>query len=312
MKITLKIADLVFYFESDVQISKLKEPPYQSFFSEGDAQNIYFRIRQYNLKEATLPPLTQREINHIKKCIGFQYRWIQSPIFRVPQVRAVLERCLIEPESTHIELAWNRAVFRNFSRNEYDLFYPLEKKPDFNDPLFLAGFRNMMSFFLPNFQALMIHGGGVIRNNLAALFLASDEGGKTSVIKSLSPREGILSDDHLIIKRTTVGLKIHATPFGQFTDGPREASLGGVFMLEKSSKFQIIPINPIEVVHFLLKEQSHKWYTIPNRIRSRAFNILYDTCHQAPLYRMQFPKKEINWNEIDAAMAETHNIKKTE
>jgi hypothetical protein len=301
MLITHRIADITFRTESDVLIPHLLENHFERFRTDDGKPLVRQRIRQLNLDSLTLPPLDSRERERIVRCVGFPQRWLDSAVFRSPEVRAVLRRCLDRPELVHIELAWNRAVIRNFARNEFDLFYPPEKRQDLVDPLFVAGFRNMIDAFLPNFSAVMVHGAGVVRNSIAPVFLAPDEGGKTSLVRQ-STGVSILNDDHVILRKSNSIVMVHGTPLGLITSGPHRARLGGFFLLEKASQFDLIPIKAWDVLQFLWNECAHKWHALPKSTRLQAFEILYGACRQAPTYRMRFPKDYVDWDAIDAAM----------
>ncbi len=296
-----RIAGITFRTESDVPIPHLLEDPF-AWFQVGDGEpDVRQRIHQFDLDSLTLPPLNSEERERIIRSVVFPRRWLDNPIFRSPEVRAVVQRCLDRPELAHIELAWNRVMIRNFARNEFDLFYPPQKRKDFINPLFVAGYRNMLSAFLPSFSAVMIHGAGVIRDGTAAVFLAPDEGGKTSMVKQ-SSGVPILNDDHIILRQEGSVVMAHGTPLGPITSGPQQARLGGFFLLEKASHFALIPIKPRDVLQFLWNERMHTWYVLPKSIRLRAFEILYAACHQAAVYKIRFPKDYVDWDAIDAVM----------
>jgi hypothetical protein len=227
---------------------------------------------------------------------------LQRPILRSPGVNEAVKRCLDQPEMAHLAIRWNRAIIRNFARSELCYFYPPDRAADFGGSLALARHRNLLAPLLTNFSAVMVHGAGVIRNDGAALFLAHDEGGKSTVVKN-APAEHILNDDQVILRQEGVPVWAHATPFGTITSGLHQAKLGGVFLLEKAREFALIPIPAREAVEFLWNEHATAWLVLPKRLRVRVFEILCAACRQARTYRMRFPKGQLDWEAIDEALA---------
>ncbi|MGB8214219.1 MAG: hypothetical protein WCE68_11735 [Anaerolineales bacterium] len=223
-------------------------------------------------------------------------------MLRFPEVWQKVEACLDKPELAHISLRWNRAIIRNYACNEVDYFYPPEYKDHFASPLIIASHRNMLAAFTPNFSALMLHGAGIIRNGVAALFFAPDEGGKSSAIK-LAAGAPVLNDDQIILRKQAGTVIAYGTPFGQVTSGPIQSKLGAIFMLEKSSHFALSPLPASAAVEFVWNEHNHLWVIMPRSLRINAFGLIVDACQQARIYRLQFQKNYINWNAIDDAIA---------
>jgi hypothetical protein len=205
----------------------------------------------------------------------------------------------------------DRAIIRNFSHCELDFFYRAGKKPDHDSlrnlsylGLSLAPtLRQIFSTFLPVFSAALLHSSGVIRNNLAALFLARSTGGKTTVAQT-SPAGSIISDDQIILRENEKkGFEAHGTPFGRITNGPVSAGLGGFFLLEKAKHFELTTLNPTDVLEYLWNDQLIYTYFLPNELRIKAYQMFYSACHQVPCYLMRFPRDHVDWDAIDAAMA---------
>lgn len=147
----------------------------------------------------------------------------------------------------------------------------------------------------------MLHSSSSVLNNKAALFLAKDEGGKTTVMKSAVPRD-VLSDDQNILKKENGAFFVHSTPWSTFQNGPRKARLGGLFFLEKASEFSLSRINSVDMLAYLWAE--HVGYTLfmPKKLRVAAFDLLHEACLSVPTYRMRFPKDYIDWEVIARAM----------
>lgn len=287
--------------ESDIEIPHIKKHPFNMFCVEDSPSDICYRIREIDKKSLVLPPLNLKERELISACVDFKPNWMDYPVWRIPKVREILSRCLVRPEMVNININWNGLYVRNFKTNEFDLFYLPERKWRFSGRVMIASFRNLLPSFLINLSRIMIHSAGVIRNGRAALFLAPDEGGKTSVVKQ-SKGVPVLNDDHIILKREDSFFYAYATPFGLISDGPAQAKVGAFFLLEKGSRFEIIHIKFQEVFRSIFQQQLPHWRLLPKNLKKRAFTILNDACKHVPLYRMRFPKDYVDWDAIDDAI----------
>jgi len=299
--LTHQIAGINFRTESDVLIPHLQESPFKRFRVGDVKPDVCHRIRRLDLHNLTLPRPDSKERERLSCCVGFQQRWLENPILRSPQVRARLHACLERPDKINFEIAARGVFIRDFASNELDIFYDPELKEYFAGPLVVAGFRNLLANFLPNFSAVMIHSAGVIRNGAVALFLAPDEGGKTTVVKH-SNGAPVLNDDQIILRQENNVVISHGTPLGPITSGRQRTKIGGFFLLQKGSHFDLISIKPRDALQFLWNEHLHHWLFLPKSLKIKAFEILGNVCHQAPVYRMRFPKDYVDWDAIDAAM----------
>jgi hypothetical protein len=296
-----RFGDVVIRTESDIRIPHIQLDPFNRFLVTNGKPDAVQRIRRIDPSSQTLPPLDSSERQRLGQTVEFPGRWLQNPIFLSPPVREVVRRGLDQPQLTQIALAWNRTLIRNYARNEFDLFYPAGKKDEFSDPVFIAGFRNLTSYLLPNFSAVLIHAGGVVRHNRALIFLASDGGGKSTVIGTLTSGS-VLNDDQLILRRHGDQISAHSTPFGTACGGPLQARLGAIFLLEKSSRFELIPIKPREIVQFIWNEHTAYWALLPKSLRLHILDILIQAGRQAAVYRMRFPRDFVDWEKLDSRL----------
>ena len=165
-----------------------------------------------------------------------------------------------------------------------------------------SNFRQIFATFLPCLSAFMIHSSGLIRRGRAMLFLAPNEGGKSTVLVLAGPG-GRLNDDQVIIrKKTGKVIEAYGTPFGSLTDGPLSAPVAGLFFLEKASAFELGPIHPSDLLKCLWDEHQRYIYFLPKDLKVRTFHLLTDLCRQARTFRMKFPKDFIDWDAIDRAL----------
>ena len=301
MVINHQFAGITVQTRSDVLIRYLVGRAFGKFLVSCDKPDISCRINQFNPNSLNLSPLVAEETECLTRSIGFPKEWLAKSVLRFQEVRNILRECTGHPDWVHVDPRWNRVIIRDYATNVLDILYPSERIEDFAGPLFEAGYRNLLAAFMPNFSSVLIHGAGLLRNNMATLFLAADEGGKTSVV-DLADGAAVLSDDNLILRRVNEVITAYGTPFGARTSGPQKAKLGGIFLLEKSAHFDLTPVKASGILQFLWHEHMHLWFVLPKSLRLRAFNLLYDACHQAPCYRMRFPKDYVDWDAIDAAM----------
>jgi hypothetical protein len=185
-------------------------------------------------------------------------------------------------------------------QNTLDLFF-IPEYGDTPEGYVAPSFRQLFAAFLPGFSALMVHSSGLIRNGRAALFLAPDEGGKTTVLKR-SDGGQLLNDDQIIVRQEGDGFIAHATPLGRLTSGPCQAPLGGLFILEKATDFELVPVEPAGLVKRLWDEHHIYTFMLPKSLKRRSFDLFYDLCHRVPAYKMRFPRDHVDWGAVEAAM----------
>ena len=197
---------------------------------------------------------------------------------------------------------------RDFSLNQVEILYSegLEEnnhgcRPDRPDSEVLTNLRQIFSMFLPSFTATLLHSSGVIRGNKAALFLAPGGGGKSTVATHANGHP-VLSDDQVILRQENGSIIAHGTPLGGMGSGPCQAMVGGFFLLEKASRFQIEPITRAELVQWLWAEHRRFTFSLSKSLKQRVFEIFCAACSGAPVYRMRFKKDFVDWAAVDAAM----------
>lgn len=295
------IAGISFSTESDFCLPHMAQPNFEPFLSEMTGADICCRFQALDHASSPLGELTENQRERLLATIGFPRKWLERKILDLPLVREKIEGCLAYPDLAHIGLRWGRVIIRNYHSNELDYFYDPENASEFSNGMMAARYRNLLAPFLPNFSAFMSHGGGIIRNGMAMVFLASDEGGKSSVVK-LAVGCPVLSDDQVILrKQDNNEIVAHGTPFAPLSSGMVQAKLGGIFLLEKSDNFSLTPIPIRDAVQFIWKEHMHLWFLMPKALRVKAFNIIVDACAQAKSFRLGFSKDYIDWDVVDAA-----------
>ncbi len=197
-------------------------------------------------------------------------------------------------------LAQTVSIF-DFYSNRADVFYSLANHKQFQHHAIGPA---MLAPFLPSFHALMLHASAIVRNGRAAVFLAPDEGGKTTAVR-LAPSGTILCDDQVIVRRGRGGFRAWGTPWGLHVDARTSAPLSGLFLLKKAKRFALEPLQGRSLIPFIWEEIKNPLSILPKPLKKKAFSILCDIVESVPCWTLSFPKNHIDWNEIDAALKRT-------
>ncbi len=287
--------------KTDVPITLFMQKKYSQFQLNKAIPQAVVNIIQIQNKLSMLPPLNKKECDILLQTVGFNSRWLKNPILRSMQIREALSDCYENPDQVYIEMAWNRIIIQNFSKKVFYYFYPACSKYKFSSPLFVAGLRNLLNVVFPSFCGILIHSSGMKIGNQGALFLAPDEGGKTTIVKKHA-REIILSDDQIILSCKSGNYYMSSTPFGTMTCGPRCTKIGGIFLLKKSRNTSIRPIDSNAVLKFIWNEHFSQIIKYPKPLRINLFNMLYQICHKTPTYQLFFPKSGIDSEILNEVM----------
>lgn len=155
--------------------------------------------------------------------------------------------------------------------------------------------------FLPGFQALMLHASAIVRRGRTAVFLALDEGGKSTAAR-LSPKGIILGDDQIIVRRNGKGFCVFGTPWGLYSYAGAGAPLSGLFLLKKATTFSLAPLETKQLIPFIWKEIQRPLAILPNPLKKKAFSLVCDLVDTVPTWEMAFPRDFIDWNTVDRKM----------
>ncbi len=302
MDVCHRFAGVVACTQADVLLPHLVSPPFLGFITESDVPQVRCSIRRIPTERDVCPPLSGWQRDAILRVEGFPEQWLKKPALQVPAVRRQLDRCLGEPEFLRLELRWGRAILFDHARSELHYFYPESLLPRIAGPEMVASYRNLMAPFWPRFSAVMVHAAGLIRRGMAAIFLAPDEGGKSTLVGLCSERGGVLSDDHVVLRAEAGRVRAHGSPCGKVTDGELSADLGAIFILEKAREFSICSIEADEVLSYLMDQHSRLFLSLPKNGRVKAFEVLAGACAQAGTFRLRFPRSFIDWQAVDGAI----------
>ena len=302
--LTHKIGGITFRTESDVQVAPLQTDLFEQFFSENSEPEVKHRILCVDPENSAVPDHISHIRSRLSNCICFPSDGIDTPILRTPSVVNRLGAFEGSAEPVGLELHPFSLVIRDHVGKEVDYFYIPQARGFFEDESAEVGFpvfRRMFSSFLPAFSATMVHSSALVRKGKTALFLAPDEGGKTTVVES-SNNGQILSDDQIILRKQGDTVYAHGTPWGKISHGPLEQRVSGLFVLEQAEYFELSPLKPVDAIQYFWREHLFYRVFLPKRFKIKAFEIICAACRQAPVYRMRFPKDYVDWHAIDSAM----------
>lgn len=298
--LTHQIAGITFRTESDIRFPFLLANRFEQFRVRDTKPDVHHWIRSVDPDSLKLSPLSENEVESLSRCVRHPRESLESPLLRSPVVRTRLRSCLNQSEQIGFELHHSSVLIFDFARLKLEFFYASDLSEVLADCRVGA---SLFASFMAAFSAAMVHSSGLILSGAAALFLAPDEGGKTTVLEHSPPGTTILCDDQNILKKEGDAVIAYSTPWGLYTNGSKQVKLGGLFLLEQAEHFELIPLKPVDVLEYLWNEHPGRLF-LPKILRIRAFEILFDACNQAPAYRMRFPKDYVDWDAIDAAMAE--------
>jgi hypothetical protein len=300
-----RILDLFYVDEYGNTLGDL--PPEARLHGGTGGPDEQFRLHPIPADAPRLPPLTPGERARWAQGIeSMAEKLLDLPILQYAIVRATLQDGLDRGDRLRAYHYLDGVMVWNQTQDVIDFYYPVGggRFPvlDTAEERVSSNLRQVFATFLPSFSALMVHCAGLIRHGRAALFLAPDEGGKTTVLR-LAPDGHLLNDDQVIVRQEGNGFVAHGTPLGRLTDGPVHARLGGLFVLEKAPCFELVPLSPARLVETYWNEHLNYTFFLPRDLKLRAFDLAYEMCHRVPVYRMRFPKDHVDWYAIDAALA---------
>ena len=222
-----------------------------------------------------------------------------NKLFHKPEVQACLEKVRGHMEWLAIEIHHGALTLIDFKENRTEMFLNRE----FVNELDAHGIGPaMLALFLPNFDACLLHASALVRHGRTAVFLAADEGGKTTAAR-LSPEGTILGDDQVLVRRDRDGFQVSGTPWGLHMDGKLRAPLAGLFLLEKAPRFSLRPLSARELLPYLWQGTKELLAILPKPLKIKAFEIVCELAAAVPAAKISFPKNFIAWEAIDKIMA---------
>jgi hypothetical protein len=294
-----RFAGITFRSELDTRIPYLEYKHFEKFRVKNTAPDVIQRYQGISLDSLSTAGMRAGQEKLITDYVDRASWYSNSPLLNSPVVWELLESRRDHSHSITVEVQSNSVSIFDFAMQELNIFYTLGERERLLGESRIAP--DQFATFLTLFSAIMVHSSGLILNNKTAVFLAPDEGGKTTVVRQALSGT-VLCDDQVVLRKQGESLMAYGSPWGLITDPCQTAKLGGFFLLEQAEQFELILAKPAVVFDYLWKEHEHYRFFLPKNLRVQTFNLLYAACQQAPCYRMRFPKDYINWDAIEHAM----------
>ena len=292
------LAEIDSLITSDIHINCFNKARFEVFFSDHE---IPFSTVCYNLIEESTcsKPLSITERDNILQefeypLIPFQVPAWDSPLINSSPVRKRLEDCRGHSRSVSLEIRRESVVITDFKRHKMNIFYSRNNMHLISDGIYNSG---VFSNFLHDQDALMIHSSCVSFDGRAAVFLAMDEGGKTTAA-TLCEGGRVLADDKIIFRRQDGQWLAYGTPWTTFPPEPRHAVPAAFFLLEKAYDFSLEKLGSRVLLSFLWDEHFKSRFLIPSMYQTALFDLYRDLSSSAPVYLMRFPKDYIDLDAI--------------
>ncbi|MBW2283357.1 MAG: hypothetical protein JRF65_02020 [Deltaproteobacteria bacterium] len=283
-----RMGDIVFHAQTDALLPDTLQARFDPFLISETTPHARQVIRMVRPISKTETPASRGVDSH-----GLR----RAACFRFPELAHSLTPQENENACVSFEIS-NTCIFSfDFSNATSHLIYSPEAER-------IAYLQFMAVFFAPlfsRFSSALVHSSSFLCNGSVGLFLAPDEGGKTTTVAS-APKGSVLSDDQNLLRLEQDGYNVYGTPWGLTSNARAKGKLGAFFILEKAQQFRLDPAGPREALQYLWGEHASYRCALPMQLRKKAFDLVYGACHAAPVYRLMVPKDEMDWDAIKNAM----------
>ena len=259
--------------------------------------SIYYTEIQSKTPIKPLSKLEQDNILHDFNYFSLPFEapaW-NSKVFNSSPVRDILATYEYNTSHISLDIRLESVTIIDFIDRKINIFYSSNTKNLIAKARILQGNFSPFLFYI---DALLIHCSCVNFNNHAAVFVAMDEGGKTTAA-SLCENGNVLSDDQILFKRNdNEEWLAYGTPWTTFEPNPGSATPKAFFLLEKSDKFSLTKLTSKELLAHLWNEHLNTRILIPKMYHTKILDLYISLASSAPVYLMKFPKDYIDQEAI--------------
>jgi hypothetical protein len=278
----------------------INNPIFNYFRINHVTPDLTIRVLVVNDKDE---PLTLQDYEKSIPGISNKINW-KCPFFSFREVLEYYIKNIHELDYIHYEGRENLLIIYNLWNKEIVFF----SKENGRENLSSQGLNpEIFAPFLAAEQGFFIHSSGVVRENGAAIFLAPDGGGKTTVANSV-PTESVLCDDQVILKYKQERFFAYPTPWGRISGRREAAPVHGLYFIEKANSFRVTPIHPIESIERIWDDNSRKLALLPAKMRSQVFDLVCKAAREIKSYRLETLPGGVDWRVIDECLASGLNI----
>jgi hypothetical protein len=152
----------------------------------------------------------------------------------------------------------------------------------------------LMMYLGASRRSVIIHAAGLHRAGVGVLFAGVSGAGKSTLTGLLAevPELGHLSDDRVMVRRTSRGIRVYGTPWpGEAGVAANEsARLGSVVLLRQADHHQLRRLEPREAFERLLPMVSILWYDAD--LATAALAWCDELLREVPAYELSFKRDE--------------------
>ncbi len=217
-----------------------------------------------------------------------------SAVLSCPRAIAAIAACSGHEDECCGELHPCSMSVLDFRRKALSVFYAEDSASILGEGR--VGSAALAALLLPTGR-LMLHSSAVVVDGLAAVFLAPDGGGKTTVAR-LAGRRPVICDDQVILEGAKGAFEAWSSPWGRFVAPGFHVPLGGLFILEKASHFSVAPAAPGDLLEVVTKDWRSGAALLPPKLQSQFLDRLWHLSRAVPCCRMQFSAGDVGWEEI--------------
>lgn len=301
MKYTYKIASIVTALQSDVRIRCLEKHRFRKFTSRNRKPNSTVRYTHIDLNDSlSSSSFSHEERNTLLKTFSFPLKGFLDPdwgsvLLRTQTIRDWFLLCMAGGKHIALDIRKNSISVTDYLNHQIDHFYSSDVEENVSEGRIDS---HLFSYSLHSFSAAMIHSSCVSFDGRAAVFLAMDEGGKTTAA-SLCKGGRVLADDQILFrKQDDSSWLAYGTPWTTFPPDPGHAVPAAFFLLEKADEFSLTELSSRELFSFLWDEHFKLRFQIPSMYQTTLFDLYRELSSSAPVYLMKFPKDYIDQDAI--------------
>jgi hypothetical protein len=154
---------------------------------------------------------------------------------------------------------------------------------------------------LPKYQAVMLHGCGILlHGKKGCLFIAQSGGGKSTIAK-LADKQGltILNDDRIIATREKGRFKIYGSPWHGEVEkvANKDCVIKNIFFLEKAAKNYIFSLKSTRSMLKLVRNSFY--FPINLRLKKQVSRFCLAMVGELRCYRFGFKPDKSIWRYLD-------------
>jgi len=151
----------------------------------------------------------------------------------------------------------------------------------------------MMHLLTPH-QGVIVHAAGFHRNGVGAFFAGISGAGKSTLTGLVGDSLGLLplSDDRVIVRKTSSGIRVFGTPWpGEARVAVNQsAKLGAIVILRQAGDHSLRELDPREALERLLPTVSVLWYH--PELAAAALDWCGELLGALPAYELSFRRDE--------------------